>query len=196
MADPTVYVDAPRREVRRGGIKSVTGPFHTNERVGAAATIQALSLGCTMPKAIRSQCWGDQTPGTTKTADGVDVLTSPFPNFALYAGVECFIGPDADYAERAQRLLEQGEEREVEKRIATWADADATPGTAVGWTNALALAEQAADAEYPGQPVILVSREGATHLGADRAVEFDHDRGFVSDRRESGRGVGFGFVER
>lgn len=170
MADPNVFVSPPRREPRRGGIKSL-GAFVRTERLGAAARVEYISEGCTFAALAPGLCWGTVIT-EDKTPDGIDTLTSIATIFGQYAGVECFLGVDseADYRRRAENLLEASEAHEVEAVLRTWADGAAVGGTGTDITEAIALAEEQADQFYIGGPVLLMSRANAVRASADGSV--------------------------
>jgi hypothetical protein len=105
------------------------------------------------------------TPGAESAGfipDGINQYTSILSGpFAVYKGVECYIGGDAtggSYQEQASAALEAWEDREVEQELWDWAVAAPTPGTAANIARAISLAEDYADDNYVGQPVILMSR--------------------------------------
>lgn len=174
MADPMAFVAPPRRPARRGGIKAVVGEFVAQERLGAAAGIQWISQGCTFPKSAPGLCYQPAPPTGDKTFEGVEWGSGPI--FGLYEGVQCFLNEESDYDARARALLEAGEDRAIEDELWKFADTiDAVaPGTlsiiaAVGW------AEEAADSNYLGQPVILMSRTNSIRAAAESILGFDRD---------------------
>lgn len=175
MADPMVFVAPPRREARRGGIKSL-GEFVTTERLGAAANINYISNGCSFPSNAPGLCWGTILPGD-KTPDGIEVENGITSIFAQYAGVECFVGvgTTADYSERARRLLVQTEEHELEAVINTWGGLAPSPGAGVTFVDGIAQAEAHADQNYVGRPVIFMNRGDVVHAAAEHAIDFDRE---------------------
>src|SRR6185312_16510397 len=99
----------------------------------------------------------DRSGGTVpaKVALGITEHNGIGPAFARYAGVECYLGGDAggdSYLQQARDLLAAGEDRAVEAELWEWAAAAASPGTAATLVGAIAAAEEAADANYVGQP--------------------------------------------
>lgn len=124
-----------------------------------AAGSPALSGGTAPAGAVTTT-----TPGVrpTKTLDGVDQYTSILDTpFAVYKGVQCFLGGDEDgdsYESQARAGLEAWEDREAESELWTWGLAASSPGTAANIARAISLAEDYADANYVGRPVILMSR--------------------------------------
>lgn len=176
MAGPNVPVSTPQRKPRKGGIKSVVGEFVTTDRLGAGAGIEWISDGCEFPKAAPGLCYVDNSPTGNKEFVGVEVGSGPI--FALYAGVKCYLGPSTDYAERAARLLEQGEGRGVEEVLWEWAaTTGGAPNAATSLLDAIALAEESADSYYVGMPVILMSRRVAVWARSVKAIFGDEETG-------------------
>jgi hypothetical protein len=178
MAEP---VQAPTRRPRQGGIKTVAGEFVPVNRlaiVNGAGGLAWEDSGCGLPKVTRAGCYDDVIAAADKTFDGVTRRTSIGDPFARYAGVECWLGGDDDgsYLEQASTLLEQGEDRAVESALWAWAAAAATPGTATSWAQGIALAEDVADANYVGAPVILMSRFAAEQAYAAGAITREDGR--------------------
>jgi hypothetical protein len=160
MAGPNVFVSPPRREPRKGGIKSVIGEFVTTERLGAGAGIEWISEGCDLPKAAPGLCFVPNPITDDKEYGGIDRGAGPI--FGLYAGVQCFLGPNSDYDERARRLLELGEGRGVEEVLWEWAaTTGGAPLPAASLVDAVAQADEAADSYYVGGPVMIMSRRVA-----------------------------------
>lgn len=175
MADPMVLVAPPRREARRGGIKSL-GEFVSTDRLGAAANINYISNGCSFPSVAPGLCWGNVITGD-KTAEGIGVENGITSIFAQYAGVECFIGMNSteDYTERARNLLTATEEHEIEAVIETWGSLAPSPGAATSFAEGIALAERDADQKYVGRPVIFLNRGDAVLAAAEMAVSYDRE---------------------
>ncbi len=168
-----VPVLAPARQKRLGGIRSVAS-WVTNTRIGAAEGVVYVSDGCTFPVEAIGLCYTQNGTATPKTGESIDSFNGIAEPFALYGGVECFIGPDNDFAERARNVLIQGEDRVIEKRLETWA----LGGTAVVATDivgAIAAVEQEADEDYLGRPIILMSRGDAVRAAAAMAIEYGID---------------------
>jgi len=160
MAGPNVFVSPPQRQPRKGGIKSVIGEFTTTERLGAGAGIEWISQGCDLPKAAPGLCFVPNPVTGDKEFDGIDRGAGPI--FGLYAGIECFLGPNSDYDQRARDLLSEGEGRGVEEVLWEWAAATggaALPATSL--VDAIAQAEESADSYYVGGPVMIMSRRVA-----------------------------------
>lgn len=158
MADPLIYVDAPHREPRRGGIKSVTGEFQHLDRLGAAANVQYTAAGCVWPAVAPGLCWGTVTEGD-KDFTGLATELGIASIFGQYFGVECYLGAgnDVEYADRARSHLANTEAHEVEAVLAGWAAGGvATGGATLG--SAVAGLDQYADQNYPGAPVMLLNR--------------------------------------
>lgn len=174
MAEPRVLVSPPERRPRRGGIKSVVDNFTTVPRLGAAGAVEWISEGCGLPQIAPGLCYQANAPTGDKTFDGVGVDTGPV--FALYAGVECFLGPSMDYDRRALALLESGEDRGVEDALWEWATTTAgaaAPGTT--WPQSIGALEEEADQYYPGMPVAMMSRASAVSARAARAIFGDEE---------------------
>lgn len=176
-------VEAPERQPRSGGIKSVTGEFTLNSRLAAEpGDIGWEDPGCSKPNATRAGCWDDVVAAEDKEPDGyidLQIVTRPF---ARYVGKECFLGGDDDqsYLDQAKALLTAWEDREVEAVLWEWAVDAATPGTAADIKAAIAVAEEYADANYVGQPVLLMSRRMASLAGD--VVEKDADTGLLGTK--------------
>jgi hypothetical protein len=171
-----LQVQAPTRRPRQGGIKTVIegGAFIPVPRLAVVNQAGGLAWedsGCGMPQATRAGCYDDVVLAADKTFDGVSQYTTIGDPFARYAGVECYLGGDADrsYVEQAAALLEQGEDRAVEESLWAWA-IDGPNVSAVSYVDALGVVEQEADRNYVGAPVILVSRQGAEALFAAGAI--------------------------
>jgi hypothetical protein len=177
MADPTNLVEAPRRRPRKGGIKTVANVVENTGRMFASERLDWLEEGCTFPKAAPGLCWGEVVAAADKELDGIGNSFSGL-TFAGYTGVECLdLDGAADFEARARRALEQGEDRFVEaKLIAMLAAADATPTAGTAWVAQIAAAEEAADANYLGLPIFVMSREDAAVAAAAGALVGDPDQ--------------------
>jgi hypothetical protein len=165
MANPTIFVDPPRRNPRKGGIKAVVGGFAPAPRLASASGIEWLSEGCSFPNTDITLCYVNPGVQADKTLEGLDVETGLI--FGAYVGVQCFLGADTDYDRRATDLLAQGEDRVVEDHLWDWAvtNGGTTPVTG-GWTAAIALLEEQADGNYLGEPVIIMSRASAVRAAS------------------------------
>lgn len=169
---PTIDVEPLTRVPRRGGIKSIL-EFQSAPRLGVGSTIQWLSDGCGFPKEAPGLCYATTPVTGDKTYDGLTIGEGPV--FALYAGVECYLGADVEYDNRARELLELGEARGVEEVL--WDTATAISGPGIDVTTiieAIARVEEHADENYVGQPVLLMSRASAVRAYANRVLEGDH----------------------
>jgi hypothetical protein len=167
-----VSVAAPARQTRLGGIRAAA-TWVTNARIGAAEGVVYVSDGCSFPQPAIGLCFGE-TVVAEKSGVGIDQYSGIGEPFALYGGVECFIGPDSDFPDRARNILIQGEDRAIEARLATWAAA----GTSVTGGNiaaSIAAVEQEADQDYLGRPIILMSRANAVLAAAAQAIEYGID---------------------
>lgn len=163
-----VVTEAPTRPERVGGIKRVA-EIRTVPRIGAAETVVYISDGCTFAQPAIGLCYSTAV-NTPKTGVGIGNLNAAVAPFALYGGIKCFIGPDNDYAERARRVLVQSEERAIEQRLATWATGAAATVTGGSVTGAVAAVDNALDANYLGQGIILMNRGDVVRAASAEAV--------------------------
>lgn len=175
MADATHYVDPPRRDARLGGIRSVAEFRTAGARLGLGGTIEYTSPGCGIAVGDVELCYPSPAAAQAeKTRDGIDTLEGVGPVFGIYAGVECFLG-GSDYIADALRLLDQGADRAVEAALNTWVTATAATGAITGFAEAVAVADNAADAEYVGRPILLMNRGDAVRAVAADALEVGSD---------------------
>lgn len=168
MASPTVYLDAPARSPRRGGIKTIA-EFRENARVGTGAQVEFTSPGCDFPVDDIALCYPTGgNPQNEKDRFGYTTLNSVGENFGLYAAVECFAGGDNDFDAMARSLLEQGEDRGIEKRLNDWLTTLTAEATVTGGDllEAVARAEDEADDSYLGEPIIVVNRGDLLRIGS------------------------------
>lgn len=165
MAGPTLQVDAPTRAPREGGISTVA-EFRVNERIANAEDVVFQSDGCDFPNTEENRCYAAEVPDA-KTAAGVDIVDAIEAPFTLYAASQCFAGPQADYAERARRALDEGRDQEVEERLGAWAAGGTALTAGTNAREALARVDQAIDAGYRGRGVILMSRYDADLAGVE-----------------------------
>lgn len=168
-----VPVLAPVRQTRLGGIRPVTN-WVTNARIGAAESVVYMSDGCTFPQPAIGLCYGE-TVTDEKEGAGIDQFAGVGEPFALYGGVECFIGPDNDFAERARNIIIQGEDRAIEERLWNWAGAGDDAGDGATLVDAIANVDKWADGNYLGRPIILLSRADAVRAFAAGALEYGID---------------------
>lgn len=165
-----LQVQPPARQARLGGIKSVIGDFIDSPRLAAVMQGGGIAWedpGCGRPSRTQAGCYDTVVAPAEKERDGYLELTSIGDPFAIYVGKECYLGGDDDqsYADQATALLEAWEDREVEKELWQWAADAANPDTAASVREAIGLAEQHADANYVGQPVLVMSRAAAEAAG-------------------------------
>lgn len=173
MAGPTVEVAPPVREKRVGGLSSVA-TFRPNERLAAVGGLVFQSDGCVFPRTEVSRCIA-ATPPADKVFDGISIDGGIGEPVVLYAGVECHLGPDSDFPERARRILEEGRDRGLEDALEAWAaGGDDVPSTG-GIVGAVAEIEQALDNGYLGRGVILMSRADAVRAVAGGVAEMKGD---------------------
>lgn len=169
-----VPVAAPVRQKRLGGIRAAA-TWVTNARIGAADGITYQSDGCTFPQPAIGLCFGEAVV-TEKTGEGIDLLEGIGEPFALYGGIECFLGPDdGDFIERARNVLLEGEDRVIEDRLGDWADGGTAIGAQADIVEAIAAVEQHADTNYLGRPIILMSRSDAVRAASAVAIEYGID---------------------
>ncbi len=165
MAGPTLQVQAPSRAPREGGISSVA-EFRENDRIALAEDVVFQSDGCDFPQTEEVRCYATETPDA-KTATGVDIVDAIDVPFTLYAASQCFAGPDADYAERARRTLDEGRDQEVEERLGAWAAGGTALSAGTTAKEAVARVDQGIDAGYRGRGIILMSRFDADLAGLE-----------------------------
>lgn len=178
MAGPKVSIAPPERKPRKGGIKSVVGEFTSAPHLAAAEALQWISDGCEFPKAAPGLCYVPNPVTGNKTYAGIDRGSGPI--FALYQGVQCYLGTgsDPDYDERARALLEQGEARGVEEVLWEYLNTAGGVGPAqTSWVAAIGQMDEAADTLYLGQPVIMLSRFAAVQARAAKAIFGDEESG-------------------
>lgn len=171
MANPTLYVEPPARAPRRGGISEVA-EFRTDNRIGLGALPEFTSAGCEFPVDDVRLCYPtDGDPQATKEPAGIETLESAVPPFGLYSGVECWLDGGDDFLDRARDALEQGQDRGIESRLDTWLESlTATASTSLA--EAVADAEQYADENYLGAPILVLNR--ADLVRAKASGVFDH----------------------
>lgn len=159
----------PTRTPRVGGINAVA-QFEEDARVGSTQTIAWISDPCSFPDVALGMCWETPTfPADNKTGESIDIVEAISSPFALYGGIECFLGPDNDFDTRASLILEQGADRAIETRVVAWA-AGATDLPATDLVDALAQVENELDETYLGRGVIFVNRGDAVRLHAANAL--------------------------
>lgn len=156
MAGPALQIQPPVRQRREGGIEEVAD-FRLNSRLASVGGVTFQSDGCTFPQLSEHLCYVGEADPAEKTFDGIDLIDGIGDPFPLYAGVKCFIGPDDDFAERAERSLSDGRHVELEKAVATWAAGGTALADGATQAEATARVEQAISAGYNGQGVILMS---------------------------------------
>jgi hypothetical protein len=170
MANPTLYVEAPPLRIPRlGGIGPIATFIDGQDRIAAASVVEWLNDTClVLPLDAPGLCWGID-PGGNKTFDGMSIGQSDAP-FGGYYGIECFL-QGADYLARAEAGLAQTEDRYIEKFIATTTPTAGPTGADVA--KAVGIADGYLDANYPGRPVIYVSRTDAVALGGQQILHGD-----------------------
>lgn len=168
-----VPVLAPARQPRLGGLRAAA-TWITNARVGAAESVVYVSDGCSFPQPAIGLCYGEEVVDE-KVGQGIDWYEGIGEPFALYGGVECFLGPDNDFPERARTILIQGEDREIENRLATWAAGGSDLSASADIVEAIAAVEQHADSTYLGRPIILMSRADAIRAASNYVISYGLD---------------------
>jgi hypothetical protein len=163
MATPAERVAPPRRTPRKGGLKSVAD-FRPNDRLGRAGTLQYDAEVCSPVVGTVQLCYGPDVDAQDKTGDGFLNGAPALPPFGGYVGVECFIHPGNDYEGRARSALELAEGLYLEEQLWTWLAA-ATNTAATTLKDAVAAAENYADANYIGQPVLHMNRGDVSEVG-------------------------------
>lgn len=164
MATPLTWIEAPARSPRPNTSLDVI-PVHdvSNEHfIG----FQFQPDPCGFPKQLPQDCYIQYGPaaGTAKGFDdpGNAVETDVF---GVYQGIECFLNGGLDeFRAIAQRILEAGEHRIVDGRLAGLLNGATvtTPPTAASIEGAIGLLEQYLALEIPGQGYIYMSPLAAT----------------------------------
>lgn len=180
MAQP---VAPPRRKARKGGIKSIIGDYVTEPRLAVSQGVAWEDAGCAVELSpTRAGCYDAVIQDAAKVPDGVMQFEAIGDAFARYAGVECWLGGDSDgpsYAEQASAALAEREDRSLELTLWEWAAASASTETAASLEAAIAAADEQADEEYIGLPVIIISRASAD-LALASGVIAREDGGLVT----------------
>lgn len=167
-------VEAPPRKARVSAFRSVA-TFVQNSRLGVVESVQFISEGCSFPLAAIGLCY-DTVTETEKTSVGIDIYDSIAAPFAIYGGVSCWMdGAPTDYARRARAILEQGQDRYLEKVVADWATGGTALTAGASIAEAIANIEQHMDLTYPGQGVIFMSRGDAVLAAAQDAIMWGLD---------------------
>lgn len=171
MAGPILEIAPPTRADREGGISAVA-EFRANERLGGVEGVVFQSDGCTFPQISEHLCYAGELEPDPKVFEGIgleDAIGDPFP---LYAGVKCFIGPDADELQRAESALRTGQDRGLEEALATWAAGGTALAAGATVIDSIAAVEQALDDEYIGRGAIFMSRGDAVLAHAAGVLEY------------------------
>lgn len=174
MADATHYLETPpRRSPRRGGIRSVAEFRDGGNRLALGGVIEYTSPGCGIAVGDVELCYPSPT-GTQaeKVRAGIDTLEGVGPVFGAYAGIECWLG-GSDFEADAIRLLDQGVDRAIEAALNTWVQAATPEAAEASLVEAIAVAENEADAEYVGLPTLLLNRGDAQRAFTAGALEGD-----------------------
>lgn len=166
----TQTVTGPTRTDRTGGVETVA-EFEDTDRLGYTETLSWVSDPCTFPKNAIGLCWEDPEADDAKSGESVDIETAIGSPFALYGGVECWLGPDGDFDERARAILDQGTGRAIEARIAAWAAGGTALAESGDLVQALAAVDNDLDDGYVGRGVIFLNRGDAVLLDAAGALQ-------------------------
>jgi hypothetical protein len=173
-------VQAPQRQPRVGGIKSVLpgGAFVPDARLSAVMAAGGLvweDAGCGLPISTRAGCYDEVTAPADKYGDGPEQYTTIGDPFALYKGVQCYIGGDEDgggtYEDQARAVLEAGEDRGIEYRLFEWVR-EFTTSASPTLPEAIGVAEDLADNNYVGRPVLIMTRAYADEATAAGLLEW------------------------
>lgn len=170
----TQTVTGPTRSPRLGGLSGIA-EFEPTERLGYTESVSWVSDPCTFPKNAIGLCWEDPVEGDAKFGESIDIEDGIGSPFALYGGIECFLGPDNDFDERARTILEQGTDRALEARIVAWAAGGVTLAGATSLIEALAKVENELDSTYVGRGVIFMNRGDAVLLGLNGGLALGPD---------------------
>lgn len=169
MANPTITIAAPRRLARKGGISTVA-EFRTDDRLFLGANLVYDALPCAMGVTDVQLCYGPDVDADDKVGAGIQIATSIIDTFGGYVGVECFMGPWDDYADRARDTLAQGQDRVIEARLGTWLSSAATTVATGGYAGVIGALEEVADQSYLGLPALHLSRQDAVLAAAEFAI--------------------------
>lgn len=165
MVGPTLEIAPPVRKPRRGGLGPVA-EFRPNSRLAVAENVVFQSNGCDFPNTEENRCYTDAAVAD-KNFDGIDIQNAIGAPFTMYAGVQCFAGPDPDFDARALSTLDQGRDRVLEQEIAEWAAGGTLLTGTTSVKSAVAAIEQALDDDYLGLGLILMSRADALDAGLE-----------------------------
>lgn len=159
MATPAERTTPPRRTPRVGGIKGFAD-WRENERLGRAGTLQFDAPPCSPVVGTVQLCYGPDVDAEEKEGFGFASGAPVLPPFGGYVGVQCLIHPDNDYDGEARAGLELAEGRYVEAQLWTWlAGGSGTAAATLG--AAIAAADEHADDNYTGRPVLHLNRGDA-----------------------------------
>lgn len=159
-------VQAPPRQPRIGGLSAVIDGYIDEPRLAVlqgGLAWEDVDCGAALSE-TKAGCYDTVTAAVDKDGEGIAQFTSIVDPFARYSGVQCFIGGDNDgesYRARAERKLEGLQDRAVEAVLWDWVTG-ATTGVFRGTlVERIAAAEEYADKNYEGRPILVLSRAAA-----------------------------------
>ena len=161
-------IAAPKRRPRLGGLKDIIDPFVDEPRITATTDFVWEDSGCSVSaSATRAGCVDDVVADGDfdEDATGIGQFELIGPAFARFKAIRCFLGGDNDsdgtYEAQAIAALEAVEDREIEAVLWGWAEAATATSTASSFVGAIAAAEEYADRNYIGMPLMIMSRGSA-----------------------------------
>lgn len=162
-------VPTPTRQAPRGGLLSVANVIDTADgHILQGATYVPES--CDFPALTPGSCWAtlnpvdeNDDPILEKSFSAIGDPVTTTVSFLLHAGVECFVGPDEDFMDRANRILEFGESVALEQIVLQQLLSPASSlATETSLVNGIARAEQWLSRNYPGLGLIHMDRRQAS----------------------------------
>lgn len=139
------------------------GGLLADQNLPQMTATSSLTGGASPAVAVTTTTPGVPPQGPPKEGEGFNDYTPIGDPFARYTGVTCWLGGDSEesYEALSRRKFEGLEDRAVEAVLAAWAGDAASPGTAANIVEAIGEAEEYADVNYVGQPVLILSRLAA-----------------------------------
>lgn len=143
-----------------------TGDLGTSEQPQMTAT-HAFTGGAAPAIAVTTTTPGAfPKDGSIGFPSGAPIL----PPFGGYIGVECTMHPDNDFEGRARAALELAQGRYLEEVLWGWLSGGTAITTANTLVKAIAQADNHADANYLGQPIMHLNRGDADEAFAAGAL--------------------------